>query len=406
MGKRSKIILGLFIAVLIGIIVTEIVRPRPINWKPSYTSVSKIPFGCFVLFNELPNIFSNSEIESVESSIYDALLQRDSTIPSNYVIINDYIYLDEQETNQVLKYVAGGNQVFIATSNLTGQLADTLNIEITQQYDILEDSVKASFTNKNFKQNNFYFSRGAHPSYFVSVDTVNTQILGHLQFTSSSFLENNKEEIKVRPNFIKTSFGKGNFIINTLPVAYTNFYMLSDNTDYSTQSFSYLSDQLLFWDDYKKTGRKVITSPMRFVLNQPALKWSYYLLVIGLLLFVIFKAKRQQRIIPVIKPLENSSVAFAKTVGSLYYQHRDYTNLNDKKMTYFLTYVRNRYYMNTTVLDENFITQLSAKAGKSREETKALVELLLRLKNKPVHTEQDALVLVQKINSFKQSYGR
>ena len=394
------------IAVLIGIIVTEIVRPRPINWRPSYTSVSKIPFGCFVLFNELPNIFSNSEVKSVESSMYDALLQRDSTILSNYLIINDYIYLDEQETNQVLKYVANGNHVFIATNNLTGKLADTLNIEVTQQYGIQEDSVKASFTNKSFQQKDFFFTRGVNPSYFVSLDTLNTEVLGHLEFKSSSLLETNKEETNVRPNFIKTSFGKGNFIINTLPVAYTNFYILDNNKNYTTQSLSYLNNHLLYWDDYKKSGRKVITSPMRFVLNQPALKWGYYLLVIGLLLFVVFKAKREQRIIPVIKPLENSSVAFAKTVGSLYYQNRDYTNLNNKKITYFLTYIRNRYYVNTTILDENLITQLSAKASKSKDETKALIELIESLKNKPVHTEKDSLVLVQKINTFKQSYGR
>ncbi len=394
------------IVVLIGIIVTEIVRPRPINWRPSYTSVSKIPFGCFVLFNELPNIFSNNEIESVENSMYDILIQRDSSIRSNYLIINDFVYLDEQETNQVLKYVADGNQVFIASNNLTGQLADTLNIEIRQQYDIQEDSVKASFTNQNFEQEHFYFTRGVDPSYFASVDTLKTEILGHLQFKSSTFLENNEDEIKVQPNFIKTTFGKGNFLINTLPVAFTNYYVLGDNSNYSVQSFSYLNDQLLYWDDYKKSGRKVITSPMRFILNQPALKWSYYLLVIGLLLFVIFKAKREQRIIPIIKPLENSSVEFAKTVGSLYYQHRDYTNLNNKKITYFLTHIRNKYYLNTSVLDENLITQLSAKAGKPKEETKALIELILNLKNKTVHTEQDSLTLVQKINTFKQSYGR
>ncbi len=394
------------IAVLIGIIVTEIVRPRPINWRPSYTSVSKIPFGCFVLYNELPNIFSNNEIKSVENSMYDILIKRDSSIRSNYLIINDFVYLDEQETNQVLKYVADGNQVFIASNNLTGQLADTLNIEIRQQYDIQEDSVKASFTNQNFEQEHFYFTRGVDPSYFASVDTLKTEILGHLQFKSSTFLKNNEDEIKVQPNFIKTTFGKGNFLINTLPVAYTNYYVLGDNSNYSVQSFSYLNDKLLYWDDYKKSGRKVITSPMRFILNQPALKWSYYLLVIGLLLFVIFKAKREQRIIPIIKPLENSSVEFAKTVGSLYYQYRDYTNLNNKKITYFLTHIRNKYYLNTSVLDENLITQLSAKAGKPKEETKALIELILNLKNKTVHTEQDSLTLVQKINTFKQSYGR
>jgi|TARA_R110002153_G_scaffold8646_2_gene36838 hypothetical protein len=404
--RRSKIILGFLIAVLVGIIVTEIVRPRPINWRPSYTSISKIPFGCFVLFNELPSLFPNSEIQSVEESIYDVLIKNDSSITSNYILINDNIYLDEQETNQILEYVAKGNQVFIATTELRGKLADTLNIEILQEYTIKEDTVNVDFTHTDLNKNIYEFERGVNTAYFTSLDTLNTEILGHIHFKDNTFLNNEKNVKQVKPNFIKTSFGKGSFIINTLPIAFTNYYLLSDKSSYSANSFSYLHNNLLYWDDYKKSGRKVISSPMRFVLNQPALKWSYYLVLCGLLLFVIFKAKREQRIIPVIKPLENSSVEFARTVGSLYHQSKDYTNLNSKKINYFLTYIRNRYYINTTVLNERLVTQLAAKAGKNIEETKSLIDFMLSLKNKPIHTEQDTLNLAQKINTFKQSYGR
>jgi len=404
--RRSKIILGFLIAVLVGIIVTEIVRPRPINWRPSYTSISKIPFGCFVLFNELPSLFPNSEIQSVEESIYDVLIKNDSSITSNYILINDYIYLDEQETNQILEYVAKGNQVFIATTELRGKLADTLNIEILQEYTIKEDTVNVDFTHTDLNKNIYEFERGVNTAYFTSLDTLNTEILGHIHFKDNTFLNNEKNVKQVKPNFIKTSFGKGSFIINTLPIAFSNYYLLSDKSSYSANSFSYLHNNLLYWDDYKKSGRKVISSPMRFVLNQPALKWSYYLVLCGLLLFVIFKAKREQRIIPVIKPLENSSVEFARTVGSLYHQSKDYTNLNSKKINYFLTYIRNRYYINTTVLNERLVTQLAAKAGKNIEETKSLIDFMLSLKNKPIHTEQDTLNLAQKINTFKQSYGR
>jgi hypothetical protein len=404
--RRSKIILGFLIAVLVGIIVTEIVRPRPINWRPSYTSISKIPFGCFVLFNELPSLFPNSEIQSVEESIYDVLIKNDSSITSNYILINDNIYLDEQETNQILEYVAKGNQVFIGTTELRGKLADTLNIEILQEYTIKEDTVNVDFTHTDLNKNIYEFERGVNTAFFTSLDTLNTEILGHIHFKDNTFLNNEKNVKQVKPNFIKTSFGKGSFIINTLPIAFTNYYLLSDKSSYSANSFSYLHNNLLYWDDYKKSGRKVISSPMRFVLNQPALKWSYYLVLCGLLLFVIFKAKREQRIIPVIKPLENSSVEFARTVGSLYHQSKDYTNLNSKKINYFLTYIRNRYYINTTVLNERLVTQLAAKAGKNIEETKSLIDFMLSLKNKPIHTEQDTLNLAQKINTFKQSYGR
>ncbi|WP_339840692.1 DUF4350 domain-containing protein [uncultured Maribacter sp.] len=406
MERRSKIILGILIAVLVGIIVTEIVRPRPINWRPSYTSISKIPFGCFVLFNELPSLFPNSEIQSVEESIYDVLIKSDSLKTSNYLLINENIYLDEQETNQILNYVAKGNQVFIATTELRGKLADTLNIEILQEYTIKEDTVSVDFTHSELNKSIYEFERGVNTAYFTSLDTLNTEILGHIHFKDNTLLNNEKKVKQVKPNFIKTSFGKGSFIINTLPIAFTNYYLLSANSSYSASSFSYLKNNLLYWDDYKKSGRKVISSPMRFVLNQPALKWSYYLVLFGLLLFVIFKAKREQRIIPVIIPLENSSVEFARTVGSLYHQSKDYTNLNSKKINYFLIYLRNRYYLNTTVLDERLVAQLAAKAGKNIEETKSLIDFILSLKNKPIHSEQDTLNLAKKINTFKQSYGR
>jgi len=404
--RRSKIILGILVGVLIGIIVTEIVRPKPINWKPSYTSNSKIPFGCFVLFSELPSIFPNNEITTIEESVYDVLTKRDSSQLSNYLFINDVISFDDQETNQLLKYVAKGNQVFITANELTGVLADTLNIEIDRRYDFMEDTVNVSLTNKSFKRETFEFEKGINPAYFTSVDTLNTVILGHISFKDKSFLNNSENETVKKPNFIKIKFSKGSFLINTLPIGFTNYYLLSNSSTYSVNSLSYLNDNYLYWDDYKKAGRKVITSPMRFVLNQPALKWSYYLSIVGLLLFVIFKVKREQRIIPIIKPLENSSVEFAKTVGALYFQNKDYSNLNNKKINYFLSYLRNRYYLDTSVLDEKLMIQLAAKSGTPIETTKSLIVLILGLKNKPLHTERDTIALSKKINTFKKSYGR
>lgn len=406
MGRRSKIILGLLVTVLLGIIVTEIVRPKPINWRHSYTSISKIPFGCFVLYNELPTIFLDSKIETVEQSIYNVLTKRDSSQLSNYLVINNSISFDKQETNHLLNYVSKGNNVFIAANEFYGVLADTLNIEIERQYDFKEDTVSVSFTNKNLKENTFTFDRGANPAYFISVDTLNTEILGHISFEDESFLNASDTSSVTKPNFIRTTFGKGSFLINTLPIGFTNYYLLGSSSNYSANSLSYLNNNYLYWDDYKKSGRKVITSPMRFVLNQPALKWGYYLIIIGLLLFVIFKAKREQRIIPVIIPLENSSVEFARTVGALYHQNKDYTNLNSQKINFFLSYLRNNFYLNTSVLDEKFITRLASKSGRPIEETKTLVDFILSLKNKEIHTEQDAIRLSKKINTFKKFYGR
>ena len=402
MDKRSKIILLIFAVVLVSIIVTEVVRPKPINWRPSYTSESKIPFGSYVLYQELPTIFPKSKINKVEESVYDFMVDRDSTNASNYLLINNNIQLDKQETNKLLHYVSKGNNVFIAAKSFSYFLKDTLNIITESQYGLAEDTVTVSLTHKKFKNNTYKFTRGASKTHFTSVDTVNTSILGKVKYTIKNDITGTTKEIITAPNFIKTDFGEGSFFIHTTPEAYSNYYLLKGNKDYIAHTFSYLNDATLHWDDYKKSGRVIINSPMRFVLNQTALKWAYYLTMLGLLLFVIFKAKREQRIIPVLEPLENSSVEFARTVGTLYHQNKDYTNLIQKKLNYFLAELRNRYFIDTANLNEKTIQQLAAKSSKSIEEVKKLLEFILYLKNKSSHTENDVIELTKKITAFKK----
>nr|WP_299340520.1 DUF4350 domain-containing protein [Allomuricauda sp.] len=401
MDRRAKIVLGALALVILGIIITEIFRPRPINWSASYTSTDKIPYGCYVLYNELADLFTSSEIELVTQNLYEKLIELNSEETSNYMFINNFIYFDEQETNQLLSYVERGNTVFIAANDFGGYLSDTLNIRVQSDYSVQEKEAKIDLTHQNFVKDSFSFSRGMLHSHFISIDTLNSTVLGHIAFTRSNPLDNEPDENIRKPNFIKTNFGEGSFFLNTTPQAFTNYYMLNGNEDYVAHTYSYVSDSKLYWDEYKKSGRVIVTSPMRFVLNQVELKWAYYLTVVGLILFVLFKGKREQRIIPIIKPLENSSVEFARTVGSLYHQNKDYTDLVHKKLTYFLAYLRNRFHIDTQNINEKTIRELSARSGKNATETKELIEFILILKNKNERTEQDSIILNKKITKFK-----
>ncbi|KQC29473.1 DUF4350 domain-containing protein [Flagellimonas eckloniae] len=403
MDRKSKIVLLVFSLVVVGIIVAEIVRPKPINWRPSYTATSKIPFGCYVLYTELATIFDNSDITTVEESVYDILVERDKSIKSNYLFINQYINLDKQETNQMLDYVSEGNTIFIAAAGFGSYLSDTLNININSDYNLKEGSTKLSLTHKEFQSEEFELSRGIYNTHFTSVDSTNTTILGHITYLKEDFLDDQPTQSHKRANFIKTKFGNGHFILNTTPQAYSNFYILNGNQDYVSHTFSYVKDRdIFYWDNYKKAGRAVINSPMRFVLNQPALKWAYYLMVMGVLLFVFFKSKREQRIIPVNEPLKNSSVEFAQAVGSLYNQNKDFTDLIHKKLNYFLEHLRSNFHIDTSTLNEKTIQVLASKSGKGMDETKSLINYIITLKNKTTHTEQDSIELNKKITAFKQ----
>ncbi|MEM6865694.1 MAG: DUF4350 domain-containing protein [Bacteroidota bacterium] len=403
MDRRSKIILGVFFLVILGIIITEVVRPRPINWRPSYTNTDKIPFGCYVLYNELPTLFKNSDIQTSYENPYDVLISRDSlnTQKSGFVFINNFIYFEEQETLKLLDYVDQGNTVFIAAGDFGRFLSDTLNIKLLSDYALEETEAKLNLTHTDLKKASYSYERGMLYTHFTSLDTLNSQVLGHIEYTKRNVLQNKPDEYIKAPNFIRIKFGRGTFLLNATPQAYTNYYLLKDNQDYAANTLSYLDEQEILWDNYKKSGRVVVTSPMRFVLTQNSLKWAYYLTISGLLLFVVFKAKREQRIIPVIKPLENSSVEFARTVGALYYQNRDHADLIHKKVTYFMAYLRNRYHMELSHISEKTIRELAAKSGKDKKEVKKLLELLVSLKNRQVLTEKDSIELNKRITNFK-----
>ena len=76
-------------------------------------------------------------------------------------------------------------------------------------------------------------------------------------------------------------------------------------------------------------------SPLRYFLSQPPLRWSLYLAMFALILFMRFTAKRRQRVIPVIEPPVNTTLDFVKLIGTLYYQKKDHLGLLRKKQIYF-----------------------------------------------------------------------
>ncbi|RZS93326.1 DUF4350 domain-containing protein [Aquimarina brevivitae] len=393
MDKRSKFILTLLGLALLTIILVELFKPKPINWKDSYTSADKIPFGSYVLFNELKEIQGSDKITAVSKNPYDFLSNTEVSNKSAYLFINPEFNIDKRSYEKMIDYVEKGNSIFIAAHGFGTIFKDSLQIETTTDYQITETEIHPIFTSNTFSSSDsFTYKSRVYKTVFNAFDTLNTKVLGYYNSKNDSL-----EEI----NFIQIKKGKGNLYLNTLPEAFSNFYLLSENQKYASNALSYIQplDQL-YWDDYIKSGRRIIKSPMRFVLTQAPLKWSYYLLILGLILFVIFKAKREQRIIPVIKPLENTSIEFTKTVGDLYFQYKDYSDIIAKKITYFLEKIRSTHHISTNKLDKVFIEKLTAKTKNTPERTKELVDLIIQLRGRTVHTESDLLELNKKIEDF------
>ena len=77
-------------------------------------------------------------------------------------------------------------------------------------------------------------------------------------------------------------------------------------------------------DDEMITKRKAIDMHTCFI------RIGFSVCLCYVLLFIIFHAKRKQRIVPVIEPLQNSSAEFVKTIGNLYLQEGNFKDMANK----------------------------------------------------------------------------
>ncbi|MEN3322708.1 DUF4350 domain-containing protein [Mariniflexile soesokkakense] len=404
MDKRSKIALYAIGAVIVLMMIAEITKPKALNWRDSYAAADKIPLGCYVLFNELKDI-SNNPLKISTKTAFEALKDLENTKKTVSIFINNGIGFDKQDSESLLKYVENGNSVFISANYLYGDLSDTLNIRIGTDYNnFFKKPSLNSFISPNLKPNERHFKDVIENSFFTSIDSLNAVALGTTKVEKTGEIINDTIP-DTNINFIKIPFGKhsGAFFIHTNPFAFTNYHMLNDNDAYAATVLSYLPKDQIIWDNYYKSGRKVITSPLRFVLQNQALKWAFYIALLSLILFVIFRGKRTQRIIPVVEPLKNTTLDFTRTIGDLYYQHGDFTNIITNKVQYFLEQIRSKYYLDTNELNENFISKLAVKSSNKKEDTKALIDYIMYLKSKLNHTEADLIQLNKFIESFTKS---
>ena len=374
MNKSIKIYIAILVLIFVLIFIASPNEPKPIDWRPTYSVNDKIPFGLYVFDKEINKILKSQNIQRISTvtpyEFLDLQYNTDSlvlnyNIKGTIINISEMDNIDEQSIKEIFYFVSHGNSAFLSMKEFPKYLADSLKIELKTDFQYA-DSTLAWMANKNVSSKKYYLKESLE-TYFSKIDTSNTTVLGY---------QGNNQN-KKRVNFIKVPHVNGYFYLHTQPVAFTNFNLLKkDNFQYTENVLSYIPKGDVFWYTKTQNNESISDSPLRYIMSQPALKWAWYLFLIGLLIFIIFNAKRKQRIVPILKPLPNLTLDFTKTIGNLYYQEGDHDNIIDKKIIYFLERIRNEYLIDTTKLDDEFIKKLHHKSGKEVSDITELVFLI------------------------------
>jgi hypothetical protein len=373
MDNKVKIYIAILVLIFGITLLVDKGQPKPIDWTPTYSVEDKIPFGLYIFDQEADALFKK-KVERISTqtpyeyldSQYDARENVETyKIKGTFINISEVDNIDEQSMKEVLYFVSHGNNAFLSMKVFPKVLLDSLKIELNTDF-IPNDSISAWMANKKVSTKKYTFNTGLS-DYFSKIDTLNTKVLGY-QISS-------KKEKHI--NFIEVPYKNGYLYLHTQPVAFTNYNLLKkDHYQYAENVLSYIPKGDIFWYNKSFNDKRISSSPLRYIWSQPALKSAWYLGLIGILIFMIFNAKRKQRIVPIIKPLQNLTVDFTKTIGNLYYQEGDHTNIIDKKIIYFLEKIRTDYLLDTTKLDDDFIKKLHYKTGKDEKDIQEVVDLI------------------------------
>lgn len=349
-GLRRYLIFGALFLVLY--LVAQYTRPKPINWATTYLPEDKIPFGTYVLRQQAQGIFPQSQQHVSTNNVYNTLAKKPKG-QSNYIIIAQNLQLNKLDFEAMCRYMEAGNHIFIAVFQLDGTLADTLRLKLGSDFDFMNKTkYPINFTSPSLKRElDYYFDKGIAGQYFGSLDTSKAIVLGR--------------KYEQKANLVQYRFGKGSLVLCPNPQLFTNYSLLNENgADYAAKALSYLpKSETVIWDEYYTRPVVNSQSQLRVLFSYDELRWAYYLALFGLVVFVLYEMKRRQRIIPILDPLKNSSVEFAQVVGRVYYQQRNHCDIIEKKINYFLEYLRNKYRLKTTELDREFVATLVKITG-------------------------------------------
>jgi len=403
MSKKLKIYMGILVAIIIAAAFVEVSKPTPIDWRETYNERQTKPYDLQVFHKELDIILYDGKIKNIYRTPYEFLNAQynwdiyEYKISGTFMNISADFTADRSSIDEMLDFASAGNTVFVSSNDMPRYLRDSLGFSIRYDYRV-DSKATLSFANDRLNKNNKEFSKGIKNIYFSTIDTLNTTILGYQQFENDSTQTN-------YTNFIQIPVGNGSFLLHTQPIAFTNHALLEGNYhQYSEGVLAYIPNKDVFFDSPNKITSgdgSNEDSRLRFINSQPPLRWAWYLSLLFLLIFILFNAKRKQRVVKIVKPLENTTVDFTKTIGNLFYETRDHQNVVHKKITYFLEYLRTEYFMDTQVLDAKFCKRLHQKSGKSLEETEKLVKLINILKQKVFFDENDVLRITVAIEKFR-----
>lgn len=390
--KSSRNFLFVMLVLFVLFCLLQVNLPKKFVWSPTFSHVDKQPLGCFVFDSVLTQSLPNGY--HVTKKTFFQLDQEHAKEKISVLMVVDQQNLKQLDVKYLCNIARRGGKVMVVASSSfdDGRNADTVVVdELERTFNVrIEDgtyfSLRGILAGLKAHDNDMYdtiywnnretmYAAQSYRMFYnmvggtLFVDSVpKVKRLAYTlstagydykldslyvgDFTSFDTIVDEKERIeridtfaiKKVPTAVSVPYGKGEVIFVSSPLLFTNYGMLEGNTFvYIFRLMSYLADLPVYRTEaYVKTDAMLVAeqSPFREFIKRPPLRWALYLTLLGVVLFMIFTARRRQRVIPIMSKPANRSLEFIQLIGTLYYQRKDHVDLVRKKFKLFAEELR------------------------------------------------------------------
>lgn len=390
MRIRSRYIIAF--GLLFGFfLLVEALAPIHIDWTKTLQLDGKNAYDLKVFVEQLNENQYFDETTRIESTLYEYFQEvEDDKTKLYFAFADDY---DASSMELLSEKIKAGDDLFYVSSRFMSSYFD---VEI-RSHRLYYDADKPVFIELKGTKQTLDIKPNTNLFSFSNLEEkLSAEVLAYIHY------ESNEELIKA-PVFIRIPIEEGYVYLFSEPVIFTNYYMLKEDSYKFVEAVLSVSDkeELVFFNAKIDEEADYLDGHLlKYIFRNPSLKWAWYLGLASLLVFVFFTAKRKQRIVPIDKPLENTSVDFAKTISNLFYETKDYAFAAERMKQYFLSEIRDKYHLDTQILDKTFVRNLSNKSGVSETTCQSLVDLFIKSENLQSISTTDLQAINKAIQDF------
>lgn len=413
MKANNTVVIGFMVLVIAAIFGLQAMfssfLPR-FQWHEQFYPESDQPYGHHILYELLSEDSTVTPINKPLSKFFSR-----NTESGTYMFVSSEIFLWDENVDSLLTWVALGNDAFFSSSespwfidSLSGFNLDSAIFY--EWHDTAEVCLDKSIDSSQKKYQ------------YIHKDAFDTLSREWAFISDSAYVYHIQERFPIQSlgqfyyghNFFEIKHGKGRVLVHLEPYLFTNYHILRDEGfEYSSHVIGYLNNNgNIFWDEYSteyhyendsENGDYLENSPLKVIFSQPALKHAWWVLLAGVALYILFKSKRQQRIIPVIYYPENTSKAYARALGALYHRSGEPKYLASEMMLMFHNFNRRKYQIQFDPNNKDFAAQLAKKSKVKIEIITDILNISRRLEYSDLAKMVELVQLYEILNIYYKS---